>query len=164
MKYKNTWRFFFVASRGGRLCSMLFFTVYLETEMPSFGTQMFRHTTSQYTFHQKKKNKTDFVCESVPRSGVWLHLCTETRPLGSQSVPRCCMLGPNRKKVLFLKPHLASHCILQRQISSTNDADLRFKNLSKTLTLCYTVYPKNTALKKMLHVFVLMAHKLVFTV
>jgi len=48
------------------------------------------------------------------------------------------------------------------QYAAQNDADLSFKNLSETLTLRYTVYPKNAALKTTLSVFVLMTLNLVF--
>jgi len=87
------------------------------------------------TLFIKKENKTDFVCESVPRSGVLLHLCTEMQLLGSQSVPRRRVLGPNRKQLLFLMPRLSLLCILQRQIRSTKWRGFALQIWSKTSTL-----------------------------
>jgi len=105
------------------------------------------------TLFIKKENKTYFVCESVLRSGVLLHLCSETWPPGSLSVPRRRALGPNPKRLLFLTPGLALRCILQRQIPCAKWRRFTLQKLKQDINVTLHSLSQKCRIKKDLPCF-----------
>jgi len=130
LKHKNT-RLFLKATSRETACVACYSLRY--NQKPRCRVLVYKCTDTPLhrTLILKKENITDFLCDSLPRSGVSQHLYSETWPAASLIILRRRTQGPNHEQLLFLTPHLASLCILQQQIRSTKWCRLPHQKLKR---------------------------------